>query len=359
MNIMPVIVMVSILVVIALLLAAADYFLASNKERKIVINGNKDLEVTGDGTLLDHLSINKIFIPSACGGKGTCGHCKVHVQNGGGEVLATEKAYLSPQEIDKGIRLACQLKVKDDIQITLPEELLNIQEYSGKVIEIRDLTYDIKFIRVDLVPPYSMDFKPGQYAQIKVPGYDVFRAYSIASPPSSRDSIDFIIRLVNKGLCTTYIHKALEVGDNIQFTGPYGDFYLKEDSDKEIICIGRSTGMAPMRSILHHLKEKNMPRKVTYLFGNSYKEDVFMLDEFEEMAKQYPNFRFIPALSRPKPSDNWTGEIGRVTELVGRYFGTVEHCEAYLCGPAVMLDEATRVLRNKGMDPGNILYDEF
>ncbi len=359
MNIMPLIIMIAVLVGISILLSVADLVLSDNKEKKIVINGEQEIDVTGDGTLLDQLSINNIFVPSACGGKGTCGHCKVKVVNGGGEVLPTETAFLSKQEMEKGIRLACQVKVKDDINITLPEELLNVQEYTGKVVEMRDLTKEVKFIRIDLISPGFMDFKPGQYAQIKIPGYDSYRAYSIASPPSRNDSLDFIIRYVENGLCTTYIHKALEVGDSIKLTGPYGEFYLREDSDKDIVCIGRNTGMAPLRSILYHLKEKDMPRKVTYLFGNSYIEDTFMLEEFKEMAKEFPNFDFVTSLSRPKACDCWDGETGRVTDVVGRCFDSLENCEAYLCGPAVMLDEATKVLEEKGMKKDYIFYDEF
>lgn len=359
MNIMPIVIMNLILVAIAALLAVADYFLANHKERKILINNKISLPVSGDGTLLNCLSENRIFIPSACGGKGTCGHCKVQVFSGGGDILTTEKVFLTNQEKDRGIRLACQVKVKENMEINIPGQLLNVQEYTGKVVELYDLTHDIKFIKVKLISPENISFKPGQYIQIKVPGEEVFRAYSIASPPSQDKSLDFIIRLVPKGLCTTYIHKALEVGDKIEFTGPYGDFFLQEDTDKDIICIARSTGMAPMRSILYHLKERNMPRKVIYFFGASYKEDLFMLDEFYEMAKQYPNFRFVSAISRPKQEDNWTGELGRITEVVERYIDSAENCEAYLCGPAVMLNEATRVLRKKGIGESNIYYDEF
>ena len=359
MDTMPIIIMISILIVIAAVLVISDYLLSGKKDKKIVLNRDEILPVTGEGTILNFLTDNKIFIPSACGGKATCGHCKVKVLSGAGDILPTEEVYLSQKEKSDGTRLACQVKVRDDIELYLPEELLEAQEYESVVEEITDLTDLIKFVKVKLITPEKISFKPGQYVQIKVPGEEVFRAYSISSPPWQDDSIEFIIRQVHKGLCSTYIHKVLEIGEKLYFTGPYGEFFLNEDSDKDIICIACSCGMAPVRSILLHLKERNMPRKVTYFFGARYKKDLFYVEELLDLQRQYPNFRYVPALTKPKPEDNWSGETGRITTVIERLIGSAADFEAYLCGPPPMIDDAIKILIRKGIDEHSVFYDKF
>ncbi len=359
MNLMPIIVMGAVLSALTLILAVADIFLGSHGEKVIDINNTKKINITGEDTLLNCLSANKIFIPSACGGKSTCGHCKVVVKCGGGEILATEKGFLTNKEVKEGVRLACQVKVKDNIKISLPDELLEVQEYTATVAALDDLTSDIKLLRLDLITPKAIRFKPGQYVQIFVPGYEVFRAYSVASPPSMTNSIEFTIRYIPKGMCTTFIHKALKVGDKVKFTGPYGHFYLDENSERPIICIAGGAGMAPIRSIVYHLKEQNMPRKISYYFGARTKKDLFFVDELKQIEADFPNFKYRAALSEPTPQDCWEGDTGFVTDAVKKYEGDLTEHEAYLCGPPPMLDAAVKVLTAKGLNEKRVLFDKF
>jgi Na+-transporting NADH:ubiquinone oxidoreductase subunit F len=226
-------------------------------------------------------------------------------------------------------------------------------------IKIEDLTHDIKYVLLRLDEPKTIKFKPGQYVQFKVPQTDEFRAYSIASPPSQDNIIELIVRLVPGGLCSTYIHEVLDVNDQITLTGPFGDFYLREDSPRNIICIGGGCGMAPIRSILRHLAERGMPRKAMYFFGARSKKDLFFTEELIALERQFPNFRYIPALSEPKPQDNWTGETGLITQVVERIMPLDGRSEAYLCGPPPMIDASLKVLTKKGMEETHIYYDKF
>lgn len=358
MDIMP-IVLISILIAITIILAIADRLLGSQGEKKVIINDDKVIPVSGDNFLLNVLSDEKIFIPSACGGKATCGHCKVQVLEGGGNTLPTEDIFLSKKEKEDGIRLACQCKVKEDMRITLPQELLEVQEYETELIELTDLTHDIKFVKLKLIAPDTIEFKAGQYAQIKVPGLEIFRAYSIASKPSDTNILEFVIRLVPKGLATTYVHKALEVGDKVTVTGPYGHFYLQEDSDREIVCIAGGSGKAPIRSILYHLEESGMQRKVTYFFGARTTKDLYYTEELMELSKRFPNFTYVPALSHSTPDENWDGKTGWITDVVLNHYETLEEAEAYLCGSPGMIDACDVVLKKLGMKQENIHYDKF
>ncbi len=359
MGMQPILVMVSILVVITGVLAAADITLGSHEEKEININDKITLKGSSQDNILTSLANHKIFIPSACGGKVTCGHCKVVVESGGGDVLPTERGLLTRQEIKDGVRLACQVRAKENIKIHIPEELLDVKEYTAEVIALYDLTRDIKHVKLKLISPKTINFRPGQYVQTLVPGFEAFRAYSVASPPSQNDIIEFTIRLIPKGLCTTYIHKALRVGDNVKFTGPYGHFYLQEDSDRPIVCIAGGAGMAPIRSIVSHLKEKNMPRKLSYYFGARSKNDLFFEEELRSIENEYSNFKFYAALSDPAPEDNWEGETGFITDTVRKYEDSLEDAEAYLCGPPPMLDAAVMVLMAKGISQERVLFDKF
>lgn len=356
---LPILLMNAILIAIAILLIIAEKFLVTYGECKIVINKEKSLKVEGGSSLLSYFVENKIFVPSACGGKATCGYCKVKVLSGGGDILPTEEAYISRQERLSGIRLSCQVKVKNDIEIYIPDDLLAAQEFKTTVLAIEDLTHDIKFIRLRLDEPSEINFKPGQYIQFKVPQTDEFRAYSVASLPSRRDTIELIVRLVPGGLCSTYIHEVLDVKDEIAITGPYGEFFLREDSDRDIICIGGGCGMAPIRSIIYHLKEKNMPRRITYFFGARRAMDLFYTEELRDIQGQCPNFKYVPALSEPKPEDKWEGETGFITQTVERYIEAGSNMDAYLCGPPPMIDASLKVLTNKGISPEHIYYDKF
>lgn len=354
------IILIGILTAIAILLVIADYFLGNQGEKNISINNDDVLiPVQGDANLLSILTNNKIYIPSACGGKATCGHCKVTITEGGGKVLPTEEIFLTSTEKKEFVRLACQVKVRNDMKVEIPEELLSVQEYNAEVVEIQDLTHDTKFVRLKLITPNNMQFRPGQYAQIKIPGLEIFRAYSIASKPSDDDNIEFIIRYVYKGLATTYVHKALDVGDNIIITGPYGDFFLQEDSDRDIICIAGGSGMAPIRSILYYMHEKKIDRKVSYFFGARTKKDIYYTEELTALQDEFPNFTYVVALSEPTLEDDWNGEVGLITEVVDKYCNSLENSEAYLCGSPGMIDACNVVLTKNGLKQENIMYDKF
>jgi len=353
--------MVSISLILGLVLAIASRFLADYGPCMISIKGSKDVEVMGGETLLSSLFEKKIFIPSACGGRGSCGYCKVKVTAGGGSVLPTEIPFLTPSEVSDDVRLACQLKVKSDMDIEVPEEYLAIQEYRAEVSEIISLTYDMKEARFRLLEPETINFKPGQYVQFYVPatkGQPVCRAYSIASLPSTPGELSLIVRLVPGGIGSTYIHN-LKVGDEVTISGPYGEFFLHERSRHDILLIGGGAGMAPLKSILYSLFEKGTDRKIDFFFGVRAKVDLFYLEEFERLAKEHPNFSYTYALSSPDEADNWEGEKGFIHLVLERHLKEGGNREAYLCGPPVMADAVIKVLQEKGVDPSHIYYDKF
>ncbi|QWC00160.1 2Fe-2S iron-sulfur cluster binding domain-containing protein [Mycoplasmatota bacterium] len=352
-------VIIGILLVITLLLIGANFILGGSKMKTVTINKDTVIPVKDTDTLLNILSNNKIFIPSACGGKATCGFCKVKVISGGGDVKPMEEPFLSDQEKLDNVRLSCQVKVQDNIEIEIPVSMLDAQEYTCEVINIKDLTYDIKLVQFQFINPKTMSFKPGQYAQLRVPGIEIIRAYSIASNPKVTDKIELIIRMVPKGKATTFVHKALELGDKVIVTGPYGNFYLQEDSDKDIVCIAGGSGKAPIRSILHYLKDQGMPRNVKYFFGARSKKDLYYTEEFVELAKEYPNFEYIPALSDPLPEDNWDGAIGLITDVLDQNSGDLSDSEAYLCGSPGMINACIEVLNKHDIKSENVFYDKF
>ena len=348
-----------IFVVIAILLVVAEKFLVTYGECDIILNKEKILQVWGGDTLLNYFAQHKIFIPSACGGKSTCGYCKIEVLSGAGHILPTEEVFIPRKDRLRGVRLACQVKVKNDIEVLISPDLLLAQEVKVTVMKIEDITQDIKFISLRMDEPSTIKFKPGQYVQFKIPETDEFRAYSIASRPSQDNSIELVVRLVPSGLCSTYIHEILDINDQITLTGPFGDFYLREDSPRDIVCIGGGCGMAPIRSILHHLKEKGMPRKIMYFFGARSKKDLFFTEELFALSKEFPNFKYVPALSEAKSQDNWKGETGLVTQVVEKVMSENGDTEAYLCGPPPMIDASIKVLTQKGVREIYIYYDKF
>jgi Na+-transporting NADH:ubiquinone oxidoreductase subunit F len=359
MNFFIPIVLLGVLLAITLLLILADVLLGGKGEKALIINNKTNIPVQGDDTVLNVLSRNKIFIPSACGGKATCGLCKCKVTEGGGEIKPTEDPFLSKSERENNIRLSCQVKVRDQMKIEIPESMLNAQEYKTLVDKVDDLTYDTKLVRLKLINPKTMEFKPGQYAQLKVPGIEVIRAYSIASHPKHTDMIEFIIRMVPKGKATTFVHKALEVGDKVIVTGPYGDFFLQEDSNRDMICIAGGSGKAPIRSILYYLRDQGMPRKVKYFFGAKAVRDLYYTEEFMKLAEEFPNFEYIPALSEPDEGDDWDGEVGLITDVVDRLTGDLNEAEAYLCGSPGMIDACIKVLKKHDIPDKQVFYDKF
>jgi len=347
--------------VLGIILTLVDIFLASYGDCKITINNDKEITVKGGNNLLVNLFENKLFIPSACGGKATCGLCKVKVLEGAGLILPTERPFFTPAEIKNNMRLSCQVKVKNDLMIEIPEEFLYIKEYKTRVKSIKNLTYDIKEILFELFEPKTIKFKPGQYVQFVIPGTNEFRAYSISSKPSQNTMIELIIRYVPEGLCTTYIFNELKRGDEVRLIGPYGDFYLQEDSTKNVLCIGGGSGFAPLKSIIYTLIEKKSPRKIDLFFGVRAVKDLFYLKEFEELKKQNSNFDYTFALSAPEEGDKWEGEVCFIHIAVDKYYNEdPENTEVYLCGPPIMIDSCIeQVLYKKGIPEENIYYDKF
>jgi Na+-transporting NADH:ubiquinone oxidoreductase subunit F len=356
-------VMCAMVLVMTIVILVCDATIANYGQVKIVINGEKEITVEGGRPLLTTLKEQQIFIPSACGGRGSCGMCKVKVLDGAGEALATELPWLNAQERKDRVRLSCQVKVKKLMRIEIPPELFKVRQFKAKVAGLRDLTYDIKEVTLQLPKGEALEFKAGQFVQIEVPPYEltdepVYRAYSVASSPSAKDRVELEIRLVPNGICTTYVHKYLKTGDELVINGPYGDFYLNE-SDREMICVAGGSGMAPMKSILLKLAEQGSTRRIRYFFGARTARDLFLVDEMRELEKKLPNFTFIPALSAPEDGDEWAGEQGRVTEVVDRQVTSVEHAEAYLCGSPGLIDASVAVLRKKGLPVERIYYDNF
>lgn len=349
---------------LALIIIISEYFLNNYGECQIDINkGDKQLTVDGGSTLLASLSGHKIYLPSACGGKATCGLCKVQVIDGAGPILPTEEPYLSKNEIEQGYRLSCQVKVKTNIAIMIPEELFNIRAYETTVEKIDTLTHDIKGLTLRLHEEEEINFKAGQYVQLHTKPYakvkdSVFRAYSIASVPSEKKAVELIVRLVPEGICTSYVHEHLSEGDTAMISGPYGDFFLRGNCS-ELVMIAGGSGLAPIRSIILDVLEKGIDLKMNFFFGAVTKRDLYYLDEFAELAAQNDNFNFIPALSGPRPEDEWDGETGLITEVVGRYVENAEDKEAYLCGSPGMINACLNVLGNKGFEGDKIFYDKF
>ena len=327
---------------------------------KLDINaGEKPHEVEGGQTLLASLYANEIFIPSACGGKGTCGHCKITITSGGGPVLPTETPLLTRKEIRSNVRLACQVKIREDIYVRIPEDLLNVRMFTTTVDRSVDLTYDMKEIRLRLDDPPDISHRPGQYVQVQAPSPDgpVFRAYSISSPVYEPNIIQLVVRLIPGGVGSTYLHN-VKPGDTVFFTGPYGEFWLSEDPSVEIICVGGGCGIAPISNIVYTLYERWPDRVCWLFFGCRATRDVFYLEKFEELAKKHPNFHVVYALSDKLGEDEkWDGQTGFIHLSVDKYLELGIRRQAFLCGPPLMIEAVTRVLQEKGTN--DIFYDEF
>ncbi|OQB87250.1 MAG: Phenol hydroxylase P5 protein [Planctomycetes bacterium ADurb.Bin126] len=349
--------------VLTVLLLLAERFIANYGRCTIDINqGARRLEVRGGSPLLGTLMEEGVFIPSACGGKGSCGECKVKVLAGGGPIAPTEAPLLSDQQRTANLRISCQVKVRNDMAIEVPPELFSVREYQAVVERIVDLTHDIKELRLKLIEPGEIEFTAGQYIQLKAPPYAhneaVYRAYSVASPPDEKDHLELIIRLVPGGICTTWVFEHLTEGHTVSLNGPYGKFRLS-DSDREMVWIAGGSGMAPFWSMVRFMKAHNIARKCTYFFGAVRKRDLFLVDELRQLERELDWFTFVPALSGPAAEDNWSGETGLITEVVDRHIADGSNMEGYLCGSGGMIDAAVKVLLKKGIAEDCIFYDKF
>ena len=383
-------------------------------EAKIVKKGNCDIVINDDRsnsiptavgtTLLSALMENDIFIPSACGGGGTCGTCKCRVDQGGGGVLPTELAHLNRKEKNNHIRLACQLKVKEDLNIHIPEELFNVKKYEATVISNDNVASFIKELVLKIDNREVLEFNAGAYIQIDIPEYElsfselrvrvserfrpnwdrfnlwglqsktetpVFRAYSLASPPSEKNVLRFNIRIATPpsdvatappGAGSSYIFN-LKKGDHVTLSGPYGDFFVN-DTKREMCYIGGGAGMAPLRSqIMHQLNTLNTKRKISFWYGARSKMELFFDDEFRALEDKFKNFSFHVALSRPQPEDNWEEMTGYIHQCAyDNYLNTHDdpaEIEYYLCGPPEMIDATIEMLDSIGVEPEMMAFDKF
>jgi Na+-transporting NADH:ubiquinone oxidoreductase subunit F len=346
---------------LAVLLVLADAVLLDYGECTVTINEQDRRSVEGGRPLLAALNEAGVFVPSSCGGRGSCGLCKVAVTAGGGPLLPTEAPHLSAQEIADRVRLACQIKVRSDIAVELPDEILSLTQFEAEVEKLADLNYDTKLVRLRLLDPSQIEFRPGQYIQLETPPYGktaeaVYRAYSIASSPSDSGAVELVIRLVPGGICTTYVFRVLAEGDRVRLNGPYGEFYLR-DTDAEIIFIAGGSGIAPIRSMLYQMAEQRIARKATFFYGANEPRDLYMVDDVQQLGQQVPALTFIPCLAKPDAA--WAGEKGLVTEVIDRHVPACTTQEVYLCGGPAMIDAAVKLLTSKGLAQDRTFYDKF
>ena len=277
--------------------------------------------------------------------------------------MPTETPWLEPEEVDDNFRISCQIKVRGDVDIEIPPELFLIKEFRSQVVGIRDLTDEIKELRLRLIEPDTIIFKPGQYIQLQVPEYEecpesVYRAYSIASAVYDPTSITLVVTKVPEGLATTFIHEVLREGDEVSLNGPYGEFHLS-DSEREIFFVATGSGLAPIMSILYQMAEEKITRKATLVFGARSRKDLFYVEEIEALEQSIPHLEVIFTLSRPQEEDRWDGEKGRVTGVLEKIMRNGESKEAYLCGNPAMVESCQELLVNKGIPQELIFFDKF
>lgn len=394
------------LMLVALLLYARAKLVPSGPV-KITINDEKELTVNSGSTLLTTLSQQGIYLPSACGGGGTCAMCRCQVLEGAGDILPTEVGYFSRKEIQEKWRLSCQVKVKADLKIEVPKEIFGIKKWECEVVSNHNVATFIKEFVVKLPEGETLDFKSGSYIQIDVPEIEVdfkdmiieekfhgdwdkfkmwdlkmrnpepiFRAYSMANHPAEGNIIMLNIRIatppwdpkrnafmnVNPGICSSYIFSR-KPGDKVTISGPYGEFHIK-NTQREMVYIGGGAGMAPLRSHIFHLFHTlKTDRKVSYWYGARSKREVFYEEDFRKIEKEFPNFKFNLALSEPLPEDNWSGYKGFIHQVVlDNYLSKhpePEEVEYYLCGPPIMNESVLRMLDNLGVPEENIDLDDF
>ncbi len=399
--------LIIMLLLVTMLLVAKAKLLPSG-EVTITINNEDKLTVEPGTTLLSTLGGNKILLPSACGGGGTCGMCKCQVTEGGGEILPTEKPYFSRKEQQANFRLACQVKVKQDMHIEIPQEIMGIKKWECEVISNDNVATFIKEFIVKLPEGETLDFRSGGYIQIDVPKLEVdfskdidiaeeyrgdwdsfnmwgltmknpeetYRAYSMANHPAEGNIVMLNIRIatppwdrakngfmnVNPGICSSFIF-SLKAGDKVMVSGPYGEFFIK-DTDREMMFIGGGAGMAPMRShIFDQFHTQRTSRKATFWYGARSKREVFYEDHFRKIETDFPNFKFELALSEPVPEDNWTGYVGFIHQVIyDEYLSkhdAPEDIEYYLCGPPMMNSAIEKMLYDLGVPDEMIDFDDF
>ena len=407
-----------VILFLVVMLLIAKKFLSPGGKVKIKINGDKELIVDQGNSVMNTLNENGIFLPSACGGKASCGQCKLQVTEGGGEILDSERSHFTRKEIKDNWRLGCQCKVKSDLDVKVPESVMGVKEWECTVISNKNVSSFIKEFIVELPPGEHMDFIPGSYAQIKIPAYDCIdydkdfdkgdigeeytpvwdnfnifslkaknpeetvRAYSMANYPAEGDRITLTVRIattpfkprpevgfqdVPTGIASSYIFSR-KPGDKVIMSGPYGDFHPIFDSKKEMIWVGGGAGMAPLRAqIMHMLKTLHTrDREMHYFYGARSLSEAFFLEDFHALEKEYPNFHFHLALDRPDPTADEAGEpytAGFVHQVMHDTYlkdhEAPEDIEYYMCGPGPMSNAVQNMLYSIGVEPESIMFDNF
>ena len=411
-------VFLTVILLLVIILLVAKKYLSPSGNVNIVINEDKTLSVPQGASIMSTLTQNGIYLPSACGGKGSCGQCKLQVIEGGGEILDSERPHFTRKEIKNNWRLGCQCKVKGDLKVKIPETVLGVKEWECTVISNKNVSSFIKEFKVQLPPGEHMDFIPGSYAQISIPAYDVIdydkdfdkddigeeyigawkkfnilsikahnpeptvRAYSMANYPDEGDIIMLTVRIastpfkprpqvgfqdVPTGIASSYIF-SLKPGDKVRMSGPYGDFHPILDSKKEMIWVGGGAGMAPLRSqIMYMLKTLHTrDREMHYFYGARSLNEAFFLDDFHALEEEYPNFHFHLALDRPDPIADEAGvkyTVGFVLLVLYETYlkdhEAPEDIEYYMCGPGPMSAAVQKMLDSLGVDPESIMFDNF
>lgn len=400
--------LILVLILVAILLIAKSKLVPSGTV-KVSINSERDIDTQSGSNLLNVFSENKIFLPSACGGQGNCGMCHCQVVEGGGEILPTEVGFFNRKQIKDNYRLACQVKVKGDMQVEIPQEILGIKKWECEVVSNNNVASFIKEFVVKLPEGEVLDFKSGSYIQIDVPKYDIkfadmdiddeykdewdkfklwglvtkneeetYRAYSMANHPAEGNIVMLNIRIatppfdpttgtwkegIKPGLCSSYIFSR-KPGDKVTVSGPYGDFHIL-DTKREMLYVGGGAGMAPLRSHLLHLFHtlKTTDRKISYWYGARSKREIFYEEDFRAIEREYPNFSFHIALSDPQPEDNWTGYVGFIHKVIeDNYLSTheaPEDIEYYMCGPGPMAKAVEKMLWDQGVPREMLMFDDF
>lgn len=402
-----IVVFLSVILILVMVLLFAKRKLTPQGDVKITINGEKELITSPGSTILSTLSAEKIYLPSACGGGGTCGMCTCQVISGGGTILPTEKDFFTRKEQMSNWRLGCQVKVREDMEIQIPAEIFGIKKWECTVVSNGNVATFIKEFVVKLPEGETMDFRSGGYVQIDVPAITVdfkdmdidddyrddwdkfkmwdlkmknpepiYRAYSMANHPAEGNIVMLNIRIatppfdskaggfmnVNPGICSSYIFSR-KAGDKVMVSGPYGEFFIKP-TKKEMMFIGGGAGMAPMRSHIYdqYLTQKT-DRTATFWYGGRSLRELFYVDEFRAIEKDNPNFKFNIALSEPQPEDNWEGYVGFIHQVImDEYLKNhpePEEIEFYLCGPPMMNQAVLKMLDDYGVPEEMIAFDDF
>jgi len=399
-----VLIFTGIVLMLVTLILLARWRLIPAGQVTIEINNDPDKQLNVDpgGKLLNVLGSEEVFIPSACGGGGTCAQCKVKIKSGGGDILPTETAHITKREAKEGYRLSCQVSVKQDLELELPAEIFSISKWTCRVRSNVSRSTFIKELVLELPEGEDLDFRAGGYIQIEADShvvtykemdiperfkedwdkYDIWqyrsevkepimRAYSMANYPDEKGIIMLNVRVcppppqvpdAPPGQMSSFIFN-LKPGDSVEVSGPYGEFYAKE-TDAEMIFIGGGAGMAPMRShIFDQFKRLKTKRKVSFWYGARSLREAFYVEEFDELAEKHDNFEWHLVLSEPLPEDNWTGAVGFVHQYLYENYlvkhPAPEDCEYYMCGPPMMNKAAGEMLYNLGVEEENILYDDF